>query len=422
MGNVLNFIQAVRRTGQWSNQEKAELFRLTDALSADNVEIETASGVSDQGDPWFVIYHALTGDVLVHVARIDGKFVVHEMSRDLLVEGDDLRRLLNRAAGRGEDMFGQTQNVVVLAALAMVVDFYLSTEPAQAAAIPDGGSDDLLALATFLPGLDVPAGAAAAATTVMAMDGDGERPHAALPLLAGASDLTATDVAMPRPVGVPPVPTLPAFHPASHPAMDGILPVAAQAAVTLVGGDGDDTLRGGGGDDLLIGGAGNDLLEGGDGNDTLIGGDGHDTLIGGNGDDVLVLDADDIAFGGAGADSFVITDSVVGKWVTLAQNGVTVNLLEQVRDFSLIEGDRLIFGTQDWNVSILNGGQGMELPPDDGRLGGMSVDIDIDGDGEIDATLNVTGSIPLASAGLPPPLFLAGEPGVTAPTDTGYWG
>ncbi|MBJ7415865.1 MAG: hypothetical protein JHC88_10520, partial [Niveispirillum sp.] len=137
MGDVLSFIRAVARTGQWTNQEKAELFRLSDALSAENVEIETASGISDAGDPWFVIYHAGTGDILVHVARIAGKFIVHEMSRDLLVEGDDLRRLLTRATGRGEDSYGQAQNVVVLAALAMVVDFYLSTEPASAAEMAD---------------------------------------------------------------------------------------------------------------------------------------------------------------------------------------------------------------------------------------------------------------------------------------------
>lgn len=423
MGDVLNFIRAVRRTGQWTNQEKAELFRLTDALSADNVEIETAAGISDQGDPWFVIYHAGTGDVLVHVARIGGKFVVHEMSHDLLVEGNDLRRLLNRAAGRGEDLFGQTQNVVVLAALVMVVDFYLSTEPAEAAEASDSGADDVMSLAMLLPAIDVPAETASVAVPPQPLDRDAERPHAVLPLLVGVMDLTATDADTVPPATAERLPLLPVHH-VPAPVMEMPAPLLIQAMpVTLTGGAGNDTLRGGDGHDLLIGGDGDDLLEGGAGNDTLIGGAGRDTLMGGDGDDVLILDADDIAFGGAGADSFVVTDSVVGKWVSLAQNGETVNLLEQMRDFSLREGDWLVFATHDWTATILNGGDGIELPLDDGRVGGMSVDIDIDGDGQIDATLNVSSTITLGTANLlSSPLVLAGAQAIITQPDTGFWG
>lgn len=213
-------------------------------------------------------------------------------------------------------------------------------------------------------------------------------------------DLTATDADTVPPATAERSPLLPVHH-VPAPVMEMPAPLLIQAMpVTLTGGAGNDTLRGGDGHDLLIGGDGDDLLEGGAGNDTLIGGAGRDTLMGGDGDDVLILDADDIAFGGAGADSFVVTDSVVGKWVSLAQNGETVNLLEQMRDFSLREGDRLVFATHDWTATILNGGDGIELPLDDGRVGGMSVDIDIDGDGQIDATLNVSSTITLGTANL----------------------
>ena len=61
-----------------------------------------------------------------------------------------------------------------------------------------------------------------------------------------------------------------------------------------------DTLMGGAGDDVLFGEAGDDTLDGGTGADTLDGGTGNDTIIVGQGD---------TAAGGAGDDSFLITDT-----------------------------------------------------------------------------------------------------------------
>ncbi|WP_458097861.1 calcium-binding protein [Roseomonas sp. WA12] len=78
---------------------------------------------------------------------------------------------------------------------------------------------------------------------------------------------------------------------------------------TANGGAGNDQIFGEAGDDRLLGGAGNDLIFGGIGNDTLNGGAGQDQLQGGDGNDVLdggVGDrATDLAYGGAGTDSFV---------------------------------------------------------------------------------------------------------------------
>lgn len=73
------------------------------------------------------------------------------------------------------------------------------------------------------------------------------------------------------------------------------------AAVTMIGGAGNDTLTSDAAStkaDSLSGGAGNDALTGGAGDDTLVGGAGDDTLTGNGGINQLT--------GGAGADSFVI--------------------------------------------------------------------------------------------------------------------
>ncbi|OYQ32659.1 hypothetical protein CHU95_17975 [Niveispirillum lacus] len=427
MGELLNFIRTLRQSGHWTNQEKAELFRLTDSLSADRIEIETAMGISDQGDPWFVIYHAKTGNVLVHVARIGGTFVVHDMSRDLLVEGDDLRRLLNQASG--QDLFAEAQNIGVLAALALVVDFYLSTEPAIAAETADAAMVDAMAPAALAlsasPATERPLSFRHAPLPVSTEESD--RSQAGMQtLLTRSSDLILADKTLA----------------AELRSADGTR-LTVPMSITSVLADADTlslsapppppvpalTLRGGEMHDLLIGSQGDDLLIGGAGNDTLIGGGGRDTLIGGDGDDMLVIDLLTVAHGGDGADRFVITDNLVGHWVALAEQGGTVTLHDQVRDFSVTEGDRLIFRTHDWTVTILTGGSGIALPLDDGRFTGTSVDIDINGDGQIDTTLNVVGNSRLGPNADDRPDAVTGLGTVTlsgllpsAALDTGYWG
>ncbi|NIY79563.1 hypothetical protein HCZ23_08770 [Celeribacter sp. HF31] len=81
---------------------------------------------------------------------------------------------------------------------------------------------------------------------------------------------------------------------------------------------GDDAaiVNAGAGDDMIFGGDGTAILSGGEGNDTIYAGNdtgssyvlsgdaGADTLYGGDGDDSLLMDAEDTASGGAGADEF----------------------------------------------------------------------------------------------------------------------
>jgi Ca2+-binding RTX toxin-like protein len=86
----------------------------------------------------------------------------------------------------------------------------------------------------------------------------------------------------------------------------------AGAALTLMGGAGNDVLTGGGGSDTLNGGSGNDTLTTGAGADTVVGGDGNDTIVlaanltaadsidGGNGTDTVTLNgnyASGVVFG-----------------------------------------------------------------------------------------------------------------------------
>lgn len=113
-------------------------------------------------------------------------------------------------------------------------------------------------------------------------------------------------------------------------------------ADTLIGGKGDDLIYGGAGDDVIFAGSGNDTICGGYGNDRLQAGGGNDHLYGELGNDLLIghhgpsIDGREIdrLYGGAGADTFAITNGY-------AKGGG--NDYAIVGDFRVSEGDRLQF-------------------------------------------------------------------------------
>src|SRR3954464_12046847 len=89
MGDILPFIQKVRSNGEWTAAERARLEELADRFAAAGVKVEVVYGVTEDGDPWCVVKDA-DEEVLVHVARIGGAFVVHSAIDDALREGQDL--------------------------------------------------------------------------------------------------------------------------------------------------------------------------------------------------------------------------------------------------------------------------------------------------------------------------------------------
>lgn len=101
--------------------------------------------------------------------------------------------------------------------------------------------------------------------------------------------------------------------------------IEGQDGELIFGEDGNDVLSGGMSNDTISAGDGNDTLYGNDGNDLLDGranlhrdfdggtyqwwqltDDGSDVLFGGDGDDTLGISNGDLAYGGTGADQFVV--------------------------------------------------------------------------------------------------------------------
>lgn len=108
------------------------------------------------------------------------------------------------------------------------------------------------------------------------------------------------------------------------------------ASDTLLGDGGADTIRGGEGQDLILGGAGNDSLFGELGHDRVSGGAGNDIVNGGGSADQLT--------GGSGADTFKYT--LFSDFTAPAVNIVD---MEQIRDFSHADGDKIDLGAIDAN-------------------------------------------------------------------------
>ncbi len=152
-----------------------------------------------------------------------------------------------------------------------------------------------------------------------------------------------------------------------------------------VGSANGDTLNGNSAANTFFGAGGDDSLSGAGGADTLVGGDGDDNIIGGSGIDFM--------HGGDGTDTFIFSSA--------SQSGVGTGQRDRIYDFSQ-EGDRIDFSAIDANV-LLDGDQAFQFISTssfDGTGGQVRyfidmtagitiVQFDVDGDGNLDADMEV---------------------------------
>ncbi|MDO8381219.1 hypothetical protein [Phenylobacterium sp.] len=406
MSNVVPFTQRPD-TGGWTAGERAKLSELADRLAAEGIHVRVVYGSTDAGDPWCVITDE-NDEVLVHVARIDGQFVIHDAAADAVEAGDTLWTAFDRLLGEGwREAEGQV--VVPMAArqaqtlMALVVAAAFFDMTAQAHDAPDlGAPHDTPAevLAAFI------AAATLAAPSAEAQEHQRFERNAAPAETDGprGSSANLTDAPAPRAPDEAPAPKAePGAEAAAGPADSDAVRVAESDP--LQGAQGGQTLRGGDGDDLLTGGAGNDSLNGGAGADHLIGGDGNDTLSGGGagstqvdlleggaGNDRIELGQNVVAVGGAGDDTFVIAPPAPDE------GPPQQHALGVILDFTA--GDRLADGAgrlihilnairQDDVLSGLRGFTGHLPPP---ALPGFRVEVDVNGDNQADGFVMVAGT------------------------------
>ena len=345
MGEILPFVARVRDSGDWTAAERARLEALADQFAKAGVHVEVVYGATDDGDPWCVVKDG-NEEVLVHVARIGAKFVVHFAAQDTLEEGVDLPSALGarlddlhevpQASGGDVVPFSlagrQAQSFL---ALIVATAFFYETRDALAAqdaphdaAAPSDTAD--VAAVAAAPLAHEPAERSLPAHSLALAD-PAPQPAAAAQASTAAEEPRAPAVkAAAGKDEAPPASAQP------HPDTEAAAPAAAPLAIAHA--EGPQTLTGSSGNDHLTGGSGADLIQGGAGDDTLQGGGaGHgqfDTLDGGAGNDRIEVTAQVVATGGDGADTFVIHAP--------AMFGHAGTLLGTITDFDAAHGDRLV--------------------------------------------------------------------------------
>ncbi|MBS7705633.1 hypothetical protein [Chelatococcus asaccharovorans] len=119
-----------RKSKAWTAQDLADLARLEAAIRRCGLNIESEHGCSDEGDPWFIFTCVDTEDPIIHIAYIDGFFVI--------------------ASGFGEPLKDR--------ALGAAVESFLTRHVARlpVAQTPDAASNVVAHPAALLPGLVAP--------------------------------------------------------------------------------------------------------------------------------------------------------------------------------------------------------------------------------------------------------------------------
>ena len=98
MGDIIPFISRLVGRLDWSAQEKSRLQQLADKLGHGDLDLEVVFGRTDQGEPWCAVTGA-DQEVLVHIARIGGRFLVHHIAQDVLETGSTLWAAVEQALG-----------------------------------------------------------------------------------------------------------------------------------------------------------------------------------------------------------------------------------------------------------------------------------------------------------------------------------
>jgi hypothetical protein len=100
----------------WTTQEVAELYRVCEHLAQAGIRVVIDTGLSDEGEPWAVFEQCETGDVVVHIARIDGQLIVSNGVSGEVYRGANFRSLTDQmleGAPLAMPRFGAGSNVVM---------------------------------------------------------------------------------------------------------------------------------------------------------------------------------------------------------------------------------------------------------------------------------------------------------------------
>ncbi len=430
MGEILAFSPRPPAS-DWSANERGLLMLLTQQLAATYGEVDGVFGQTDSGDPWYVVTDA-NQDVLVHIARIDGQFVVHDAALDIFHQVGSLWGALRQVlAPDVQDPSGvvvafnpSSREAQSFLSLVIAVGLYLELRGA------DLGEAGRLTFEN-LPRVDDPAieGVAAKLIAALNLEADRSQDHVAAPAASAADAAAQTPTVKSASAqgvvvetsahGQDGLPVVQASHVSQAASSSSAASAPApteeregQYELSISGGHSDlkelafasskSVIVGTAGDDVLIGTTGGDTIAGGPGNDYIDGGGAGkgqiDRIDGGSGDDRIVMNARVVASGSAGADTFLISAN--------EPTSKTEALLGVVLDYSAAKGDHLaVLGKEHVTVvsttavSDVLAAQGATLGEATASqvtdvttaVAGTRVGFDVDGDGREDVFILLGG-------------------------------
>ena len=98
--NVVALRRGFHHNAKWSPRELGEFYRVEAILVQSGLRIDTEQGISDEGDPWFAFCRADHGDVIVHIARIRGVYVLASPWYERAASGSDISALVHDLVAR----------------------------------------------------------------------------------------------------------------------------------------------------------------------------------------------------------------------------------------------------------------------------------------------------------------------------------
>jgi hypothetical protein len=94
----------------WSNQDIADFYRTVEILNQAGINTEVDSGMTDEGDPWFVFIRPENGDVVAHFAHIDGVFIAVSSLNQEIYRGRNIRSIVDQMLERHPMLLPQSEN------------------------------------------------------------------------------------------------------------------------------------------------------------------------------------------------------------------------------------------------------------------------------------------------------------------------
>lgn len=91
-----SLVTLFRQRRGWTNEDRAQFARIERLLEEAGFAVDVEHGLSDEGEPWCVFCSRVTGDVVIHVACIDGRFMFDSTTLPRPIEGATFRRCAER--------------------------------------------------------------------------------------------------------------------------------------------------------------------------------------------------------------------------------------------------------------------------------------------------------------------------------------